>query len=291
MTILVTGATGTVGKEVLANLVGKGAAVHALTRDPGKAAFPTGVMPVKGEMLDVGAMRSALGSVSTLFLLNSVAADELTQAILTLNLARELGIKRVVYFSVYNADRFTNVPHFTGKNAVERMIAELGIPTTILRPNCFMQNDRWLKAAITGHGVYPFPIGGRGVSMVDVRDIGEIAALALLARENGDVMPTELINLSGPEMLTGAGNAAIWSDLLGKIVHYPGDDTADFETNMGAHGPSWAAMDMRLMLDRFQQDGMAASSADTDKLTNLLGHKLRSYHAFAEETATNWQKG
>ena len=182
MTILVTGATGTIGKQVLAHLSGKGAEVHALTRDPSKAALPTDVMPVKGEMLDVGAMQAALSAASTLFLLNAVSADELTQAMLTLNLAREAGIKRVVYFSVYNADTFTNVPHFTGKYAVERMITELGIPTTILRPNCFMQNDLWLKSAITGHGVYPFPIGGKGVSMVDVRDIGEIAALALLAR-------------------------------------------------------------------------------------------------------------
>ena len=291
MTILVTGATGTIGKQVLANLVGKGAEIHALTRDPAKAALPTGVMLVKGEMLDVGAMRAALKAASTLFLLNAVSADELTQAMLTLNLAREAGIKRVVYFSVFNAETFTNVPHFTGKHAVERMITDLGIPTTILRPNCFMQNDLWLKAAITGHGVYPFPIGGKGVSMVDVRDIGEIAALALLARENGDVMPTEVLNLSGPDTLTGAGNATVWSEVLGKSVAYPGDDTAGFEAQMGAHGPSWAAMDMRLMLDRFQQDGMAASAADTDKLTTRLGRKLRTYRAFAEETANQWQKG
>jgi uncharacterized protein YbjT (DUF2867 family) len=141
MTILVTGGTGQVGSIVLQNLAAQHATVRALTRDPDKAAFPDGVTPVPGDMLDVQSMRIALDGVSTLFLLNAVSPQELTQALLTLSLAREAGIRRVVYFSVFNGEKFSDVPHFASKHAVERMIEQTGIPATILRPNCFMQND------------------------------------------------------------------------------------------------------------------------------------------------------
>lgn len=102
-------------------------------------------------------------------------------------------------------------------------------------------------------------------------DIGAVAAGAILARENASAGPTEVITLSGPEALTGEGNAAIWSHLLGK--------------------PTWAAMDMRLMLDRFETDGKAASAAEVQRLTMLLGRNLRTYRGFAEEAASQWQKG
>jgi uncharacterized protein YbjT (DUF2867 family) len=122
MAILVTGSTGTIGTLVVAYLARKGADVHALARSPEKVRFPDGVTPVKGDLTDVDSMRAALEKASTLFLLTAVAPDEVTQALITLNLAREAGIQRIVYFSVFDNDKFTNVPHFIGKYAVERMI-------------------------------------------------------------------------------------------------------------------------------------------------------------------------
>lgn len=150
MTILVTGSTGTIGSLVVAYLVRKGADIHALTRAPEKSRFPGGVTPVKGDLADVGAMRAVLAKVSTLFLLNAVTPDELTQAIITLNLAREAGIQRIVYFSVLHSDKYTNVPHFAGKYAVERMIEQFELPAAILRPAYFMQNDARLKNEVLG---------------------------------------------------------------------------------------------------------------------------------------------
>src|SRR5207247_2613907 len=97
MTILVTGATGTVGRQVVEQLVKRGADVRALVRDPAKAKFPAGVDAVKGDLLDVDALRGAFSGVSTLFVLNAVVADEFTQALIALNVAREAGIERIVY--------------------------------------------------------------------------------------------------------------------------------------------------------------------------------------------------
>ncbi len=89
MTILVTGATGRVGRQVVQQLVKRGADVRVLVRDPSKASFPAGVEVVQGDLLDIDALRTAFTGVNTLFLLNAVAGDEFTQALITLNIARE----------------------------------------------------------------------------------------------------------------------------------------------------------------------------------------------------------
>jgi uncharacterized protein YbjT (DUF2867 family) len=290
MTILVTGGTGTVGSHLLDRLAREDVDVRALTRDPGKARLPEGVTPVRGDMLDVDATRAALSSVSTLFLLNAVTAEELTQTLLTLNLAREAGIERLVYFSVFQGEAFATVPHFTAKHTAELMIEQLDMPATILRPNCFMQNDAWFKDAVLERGVYPFPIGSRGVSMVDARDVAEVAALMVLERERTvEPLPHCIVNVVGPEPLTGEGVARVWSELTGRQVRYGGDDTAPFEKKMRGFGPSWAAMDLRLMLDRFVADGMAASREDVEAMAELLGRPPRSYADFARETLAAWR--
>jgi uncharacterized protein YbjT (DUF2867 family) len=291
MTVLVTGSTGTIGSQILPRLALQGTAVRALTRDPGKARFPEGVEPVAGDLLDVESMRKALQGVTTLFLLNAVSPQELTQALLTLNLARDAGIQRLVYFSVFNADTFNEVPHFAAKHAVEKAIARLGIPSTILRPNCFMQNDAaYFRDALLGPGLYPFPIGEKGVSMVDVRDIADVAAGAVLQRErSAQALPSETIALVGPQALSGPGIAQIWSDLLGKPVRYTGSDTRPFEANLAHHAPGWMAMDMRLMLDGFVTEGMVARESEVETMARLLGRGARSYADFAAETLAQWR--
>ncbi|MCF4128459.1 SDR family oxidoreductase [Methylobacterium sp. SyP6R] len=289
MTILVTGATGTVGRHVVRQLAQRGADVRALVRDPAKADLPPGVAVAKGDFLDIDAMRSALSGVSTLFLLNAVVPDEVTQALVALNLAREAGIRRVVYLSVIHSDRFVNVPHFAGKFAVERMIEGMvsegrGFEATILRPAYFIDNDRTVADMVLQHGVYPMPLGHKGLAMIDARDIGEIAALALIRREQG-AGPLDRLTLVGPETLTGPNVAGLWSEVLGRPIAYGGDDTAGFERNLRAVMPPWMAFDMRLMAERFQADGMIPEAGDRERLTALLGRPLHGYRDFAAAVA------
>ena len=291
MPILVTGATGTIGRRLLPHLAGQGVDVRALTRAPDRAALPDGVTPVAGDLLDVEAMRAALAGVRTLFLLAAVTPAELTQSLLTLALAREAGVTRLVYLSVFHAETFADVPHFAAKHAVEQAIAQAGLSATLLRPNCFMQNDAaYFRDPLLGPGIYPFPIGARGVSMVDVDDIAAVAAAALLRRHRAeDVPPTEVLNLVGPEALTGPGIAATWAGLLGTPVRYGGDDARGFERHLAHRAPGWMAMDMRLMLERFQADGMRGSAADVATMTRWLGRPPRAYAAFAAETLARWR--
>lgn len=290
MNILVTGSTGTIGNLVVQGLAAQGAHVHALTRDPDKASFPIGVTTVKGDMTDIPSMRAALKNVDSLFLLNAVVADEVTQAISTLSLAREAGIQRIVYLSVLNSDIYTDVPHFTGKYTVERMIAQYDLPVTVLRPSYFMQNDALLRDGLLKQGRYGMPIGDVGVSMVDVRDIAEIAVTSLLRRARADApLPREVIEITGPEALTGDALAKIWYDVLGKPVTYGGNDLEAYEGFLAGVMPSWSAYDLRLMLGRFHTDGMLGKPHAVEILTGLLGHPPRRYRDFAEALAISWQ--
>jgi uncharacterized protein YbjT (DUF2867 family) len=284
MTILVTGATGNVGRNVVEQLVNRGADVRALVRDPSKANFPANVEVVQGDLLDVDALRSAFSGVSTLFLLNGVVADEYTQALVALAVAREAGIERIVYLSVIHSDVYVNVPHFAGKFGVERMIEQMGLNATILRPAYYMDNEITIKDVVTGYGIYPMPIGAKGLAMIDARDVGEVAAIELLRREQSATpLPLSRINLVGPDTLTGADAAAIWTDVLGRTIAYPGDDTAGFEHNLRQFMPSWMALDMRLMAERFITDGMVPDAGDVDRLTTLLGRPLRNYRDYVAQ--------
>lgn len=288
MTILVIGASGRVGRQVVNQLFQRGAGVRVLTRDPAKADFPAGVEIAQGELLDIDALRAAFTGVSTLFLLNAVAGDEFTQALITLNIAREAGVDRVVYLSVIHADRFVNVPHFAVKSGAERMIEHMGFGATILRPAYFIDNDHMIKDVIVDYGIYPMPIGSKGVAMVDARDIAEVAAIELIRREHAPGrLPVETINLVGPDTLTGSGVAAIWSDVLGRPVAYGGDDPTAFEQNLAKVMPKWMAYEMRLMAERYVTDGMIPEAGDVERLTRMLGRPLHSYRDFASALVTS----
>ena len=287
MTILIIGATGNVGRQVVDQLVRRGADIRALVRDPSKAGLPAGVRTVQGDLLDIDAMRRAFDGVSTLFLLNAVVPDEFTQALVALNLAREAGVDRVVYLSVIHSDRYLNVPHFAGKFGVERMLENMGFGATILRPAYFMDNDRSITDVVRDYGVYPMPIGGKGLAMVDVRDIAEVAAIELLRRErSGEPLPLARINLVGPDTLTGEAVAAIWSSVLNRPIAYGGDDTGGFEANLRKAMPHWMAYDMRLMGERFLSDGMLPEEGDVKRLEQLLGRPLHAYRDFAQAVAS-----
>lgn len=291
MTVLVTGATGTIGSALVERLLAAGASVRVLVRNPGKVRFPATVEVAQGDMADIASIRDALASVRTLFLLNAVAADELNQALIMLNLAHAAGIERIVYLSVTRAHAFPNVPHFAAKAAAERMIEDFGMAASILRPNYFMQNEMILKAAIHDHGVYPMPIGSRGLSMIDIRDIADAAAHEVLRRDRAAApLPSTVIELSGPDVITGASAAQVWSRQLGRPVHYGGDDPGAWAASMRGAVPEWMIYDLGLMMQRFQQAGLEAEPQDIARLADLLGHPLRTYETFVADTIASWKE-
>jgi uncharacterized protein YbjT (DUF2867 family) len=220
-----------------------------------------------------------------LFLLNAVVADELTQALIAYGIARRVGLKHVTYLSVFKVEQFRDVPHFASKMAVENALREFGVPYTILRPGYYFQNDAALKGALTGPGIYPVPIGTAGICAVDIRDIAEVAAISLTA----DGHDGQTYDLTGPTPISGPGNAATWSKVLGKEIKYTGHNFDQWEQQMRARAPAWTAFDLRMMFEGYFDRGFASTETEVARLTKLLGHTPRSYQEFAAETAMLWK--
>ena len=291
MAILLIGGTGLIGSLVTQELVNRGAAVATLGLSGARGDTPSSIEHIKGDVLNIDLMRDTLPRFSTLFVLNPASPDELTRALLTLKLAEEAGVRRIVYFSMINADTFVDVPHATAKRGAERMIEEMRLPATILRPNAFFQNDLQQKTPLMEKGTYVMPIGGVGVEMVDARDIADVAAAELVRREESpEPLPRETIEIVGPEAFTGPSIAALWSEVLGRHVSYAGDDLRAAERLFRAQMPGAMAYDMALMLRDFHLHGMLGTPGAAERLTARLKRPLRTYRAFAEEAAAEWQK-
>lgn len=287
MKFLVTGGTGTVGSAVARELLSRNHDVHVLSRDPSKvAAAAPGAHPVKGDLLDVGTIRTVFRGMEGVFLLNVVGPTEAQEGILAVNGAMLAGVGRIVYLSVHHADAAAYLPHFGSKIAVEAALRTSGIEWTILRPNNFYQNDAWFRPALLEHGVYPQPIGSKGLSRVDVRDIAEAAAIALTQPGHGG----KTYDVVGPEAWTGPATAELWSRVLGRPIAYGGEDMDAWEEQNAQWLPVWVAFDFRRMYEHFQNEGLLATPAAVATLTKVLGHAPRGYESYVKETAATWRQ-
>lgn len=223
-----------------------------------------------------------------LFLLSPVALDELHASLATLDLAHEAGVQAVVYLSAIHADVFTDPPHFAAKYAVERMIADLDVHATVLRPGVFMQNDLLVRDRLVTHGIWDFPVGNNSMMFVDVRDLAEVGARELERRLALPDAPSSTIDVVAPRVLSANRVAAMWSSVLGRDDRYAGDDLDQMEATFGRQLPSWFTYDMRLMYRRFQRHGVSTAPDTDDRLRTILGRPMRSYEDFIRETATSW---
>lgn len=284
MRVLVTGGTGTVGSQVVQALLARGVEVRVLTRDPAKARLPEGATAVAGNLLDVATVRSVFADVEGVFLLNAVSQTEANEALMAITGMRGSGVRHLVYVSVHQVDSAPWLPHFGGKIGIEAAVKASDIGYTILRPDNFFQNDYWYKDVLLQHGVYPQPLGEVGTSRVDVRDIAEVAAIALTTTGHAG----QTYDLVGPEVLTGPQVAAAWSAALGTPIVYGGNDLDAFEQAAAGMLPDWMAYDFRHMYAHFQTAGLKAAPGAVEKLTSVLGHAPRPFAAFAEETARVW---
>jgi uncharacterized protein YbjT (DUF2867 family) len=285
MRILVTGGTGTIGSQVVRELASRKAKVIVLSRDGNRTStHPASVKIVEGNLGRPETVQSVFEKVDAVFLLNAMSPTESIEGLMAVCGMRLAGVKRLVYISVQDADKAAWLPHFGAKVGVEEAIRRSGIPFTILRPNHFFQNDYWSRDAMLGAKVYPQPIGDAGLSRVDVRDIAEMAAIALLSPDHAG----KTYNVVGPTPLTGTSTAAAWSEALGRPIGYGGDDLDAWEARVRGSMPDWLIFELRLMYQHFQESGLLGTAEDLETVTRVLGHPPRSFSAFTKETAKVW---
>lgn len=286
MSYLILGGTGTVGSGVVRELLERGEGeIRVVTRSRENASeLPDGVEPVVTDLTDPVSLEGAFDGARRLFLLNAVAMTELHEGLAALEEARRAGVRRIVYLSVHNPESGTHVPHFAAKVAMERALDESGIPHTVIQPNNFYQNDFWLKEVISGHGVYPQPIGDRGIPRVDVRDVSHAAANALVSDEfDGGKYP-----VVGPEELTGEDCARVYSEVMGREIQYGGNDLAAWEEQARQSFPAWMAFDFRIMYQMFHEGGFTGTSEDLEATRKILGRDPIPFGDFVREFASDW---
>ena len=225
--ILVTGATGNVGGEVVRALTGSGRKVRALTRGGDHPEFPPGVEAAEGDLNDPASLRGALAGAEGVFLLPGYAdmAGLLAQA-------RRAGVSRVVQLSGMSAgsgDMDNAVTRYMTES--EEAVKDSGMAWTILRPAAFMANLlQWVPQLRAGDLVRA-PFAQVRVAMIDPADIGAVAALALsMPGHDGRVYA-----LSGPQSLAAAERVAILGQALGRELRFEAQSDADARAEMRTH--------------------------------------------------------
>lgn len=282
MRVLVVGGTGTVGSEVVRQLSDRGFVPKVLTRSAEKA----GARNVESSVGDLGrpdTLAAAFQDAEGAFVLAPIGADETRHALNAVEAARTAGVARLVYVSVVMPPGSEVIPHFASKIAVERAVQASGLSWVILRPNNFFQNDLAARDAITRLGLYPFPIGSRGLNRVDVRDVAEAAVNAFAHPDLQGIFP-----VNGPRGMTGEDTARIYGEQLGRPVAYVGDDLEAWRKQAAATLPAWLVSDLAVMYKYFQDYGAHASGTDFAAQERLLGHAPRPFEAFAAEVASAW---
>jgi uncharacterized protein YbjT (DUF2867 family) len=227
--ILVTGATGNVGSELVSALAAAGQRVRALVRDPRRATLPAGAEAVVGDLNRPESMTDALAGVSAVFLLPGYADMPGLLA-----RVREAGAERVVLMSGGSAgsgDLSNAVSRYMILS--ERAVRESGLPWTFIRPRAFMSNAlRWLPQLAAGDVVrVPFPTVRAAV--VDPYDIAAVAARALVTDEHEG----RIHLVSGPESLLPADQVAVLAKVLERDLRCEGLTDEEARTEMEASMP------------------------------------------------------
>lgn len=209
--ILITGATGTVGREVVSALRGRKVHVRAGYRTRPQN-VPLGVEPVALDYERPDTLRSALHGVATVFLLSNTVQPERT----VIDEAKRAGVRRVVKLSVLGAAEESFV-FARWHRAAERHLESSGLAWTFLRPNGFMQNlVNYLGDMIRAQSAIFSSAGEGAVSYVDARDIGRVAAHVLTEMGHEG----QAYDLTGPAALTYAQVAEILTRALQRTIRY-----------------------------------------------------------------------
>jgi (4-alkanoyl-5-oxo-2,5-dihydrofuran-3-yl)methyl phosphate reductase len=212
--ILVTGATGTVGRQLVAELARRGAKVRALSRNPAATAFPAAVETVAVDLGDPRALGSALADVDRVFMLATGAArlDYETSLVAA---ARRAGAARLVKLSALTVEDGTADDIITRwHRAAEQAVTSSGLSWTILRPGAFMSNTLSWAGMIRHQGQVFAPFAGLHTAAIDPADVAACAAAVVLEDgHEGQAYP-----LTGPELISARDQAATLGEVLGREI-------------------------------------------------------------------------
>lgn len=280
--ILVTGATGRAGRLVVDELLRAGVPVRALTRRPEQAALPAGVEVVRGDLTAPASLDAALRGIGAVFLVWTAAPETAPAVVERLASTSSPRARRVVYLS---APYRTPHPFFQQPNplrdlhaGIERLLAESGLETTILRPGMFASNAlHWWAPRIRQGDVVRWPYAAAETAPIDERDIAAVAARALLDDEHAHADYV----LTGPESLSQAVQVQAIGAAIGRPLRLEELSPDEFRRETAGTWPG-AAVEMLLSAWRAT---LGHRAFVTSSVQDVVGSPPRTFFQWAADNA------
>ena len=267
--ILITGATGNVGSQLVKALSKRGHHIRVFVRSRARTQgiALSGMEFVEGDFIKQDTFARALEGIDRLFLLIPSSSDVEQQQRNFVDAAKRSGVHHIVKLSQLGADA-QSTGRFQGYHgAVEDYIRKSGIEYTFLRPNLFMQGLLNFRAAISAQGAFYIAAGDAKVSIVDVRDIAAIAALALT--ETGH--EGKIYEITGPESLTHTEMADRLSEAIGKTVKYVNISPDSMRQDLLSFGmPAWQADGLVEDYDIYRRGEAAKVTSTVRDVTGIV---------------------
>ncbi|MGA4840066.1 NAD(P)H-binding protein [Streptomyces sp. G45] len=291
MTVLVTGATGRVGREVVGHLLKRGVRVRALTRRPEAARLPEGVEVVAGDLSDPASLAPALDGVTGVHLMTSANGEPVTEEVAgeLVALAERSGVRHVTVL-------WSGV-----EGAVERALAKSGLGWTVLEPVEFMSNALDWADSLRAEGVARL-LGDRPGALVHESDIGEVAAVALVeslvggaggglrgGRHVGRRVGRHVgrrYTLTGPEALTPAERVGVLADAVGRDFRFEELTEEQARAVVRATGASEEGVDHVV---GWYLNPPAIAYTVSSAVEDVTGRPARTFAAWAAEHAGDFR--
>jgi uncharacterized protein YbjT (DUF2867 family) len=296
--ILVTGATGTIGRALTSELRAQGVHVRAMTRDPERVTAspqPAGPEPgpepgpqpgptpgptielVRGDFTDPASLARALDGVDTLFLLAPPGPSVAAHDIAMMDAARTARLKKVVKLSAFGAEAPQPLMAASWHQPGERAVMESGLAWTVLRPAAFASNALGWVPVMRAGGALEIATGAGKHACVDPRDVAAVAARALTSPAHDGKAYT----LTGPEPLSAREQVAILGRILGHSIEIEEVTPEITGERMRVAGLPAAFVDAAIEGLRFVRDGRAAMQSDA--VEKVLGRAPRAFEQWARD--------
>jgi len=282
-TVLVTGATGTVGSRVVDRLTGRDVTVRAATRDPADEQFQGDVEPVAFDFEKPETWGTAFEGVDAMFLVRPPAISRVGDSMLpAIDAAARVGVERAVLLSVLGAEKNPLLPH----RKIEKHLQDSAVTWTFLRASFFMENLLEVhRREIIEQGEIVVPAGDGETSFVAARDVAAVATAALT--KSGHEYRT--YDVTGPEALTYHEISHTLSDTLGRSVTYEDPSLVRFARHSRQLGRDWPFLLVMAALYITARLGLAGRVSDD--LQQVLDRPPISFREWAQGNADAFFSG
>ena len=276
-TILICGATGTVGTVLTDTLIGRGVPVRVFVRDRAQASLlghPL-VDVVEGDVRRARTLDAALVGVDRVFLLSPLALNQVTLQGHVVEAVQRTGREiHLVKASAYGVAPDASTQFARWHAVTEAQITDTGLPATVLRPHLFMQHLLTAAPDLRTEGVLYGAFGEAALPLIDARDVAAVAAEVLTGRGHEG----QVYTLTGPESLTYTEVAATFTRVLGQSVTYVDLPPERYRSTLLSGGvPSWLADSLTEWAQSCQT---SPASTTTPTVAQLVGRPARSLEAF-----------